>query len=193
MRSLQDADSVFRSVERLASVSVFLSCLELIARPRQLNDQSFMSWPVSRLNRKGLTHGAIAQVLNSLLSYPRILVLIFLRLGFGGFLATRRLNSTQRAGIVTSTALSSIAFTVRSPYGLDGADQMATITFVALMLAHLRRANTRVQKACLWFIALQGCLSYLISGLAKAVSPEWMDGSALPGILRKSFWKLTRY
>lgn len=68
---------------------------------------------------------------------------------------------------------------LRVPFGLDGSDQMLLLIFVALFLQSSFPDDAIVTNACLWFIALQACLSYTTAGIAKLVSPVWRSGDAM--------------
>jgi hypothetical protein len=72
---------------------------------------------------------------------------------------------------------------VRFLIGRDGADQMQTIVWAGLFLACLPVADW-ARSAAGGLIAGQLVLSYLISGLAKAMSPVWRSGSAIALITR---------
>jgi len=75
--------------------------------------------------------------------------------------------------------LTMLAFTLRRYIGDDGSDQMnGIITMVLFLCAGLGR-DERLLYVGLYFLAFQACLSYLAAGVAKALSPEWRDGSAI--------------
>lgn len=59
-----------------------------------------------------------------------------------------------------------------------GSDGMMQIVFGALFLRQLAGDSPIVTEACLWFIALQVCLSYGSCGAAKLAVPAWRKGHA---------------
>ena len=65
----------------------------------------------------------------------------------------------------------------------DGAEQMAVLTLVAACLAVLPGVNENATRVAVWFIAGQAILSYVTAGVAKAVSPTWIRGDAIPLIM----------
>jgi hypothetical protein len=71
---------------------------------------------------------------------------------------------------------------LRNQLGLDGSDQMLLVVCSGLTVALLvpERAS---QAIALDYIAAQLLLSYAVAGIAKAASPTWRSGRALPGIL----------
>jgi hypothetical protein len=179
---LSDPTITLEYVEILACVSVVIASLEMLVRPQELADDGLMSWQVAKLRGRWLIVQPVAAFAEFALNYPRILWIYRLRLlaavllvlmprSFGAF------NSTL-AGLVF---LFSLGQSARTHYGLDGADQMTNVTFLPLALAHAIQSEV-VMEACLWFLALQSCLSYLTAGLAKAVSTAWRSEAALIGI-----------
>lgn len=181
-----DLDRTIKLVERLASVTVCLSSLEVLTRPRLLSDEGLASWPVSRKQSAWKSNGPLARVLDVVFSYPNILASIVFRLLAALTLILAPLNRKQRGILVTGLAVSSVGLSVRSRYSQDGSDTMSTTIFVPMALEKAFSQDSKVREACVWFVALQSCLSYLASGVAKAVSPQWRNGSALSGIFRTS-------
>ena len=163
---------------RLAAVSIVITSTEYLAAPRHLRDDGLMSWTVSSARESWLVTTAIGRGLEAIFAYPRVLVLIALR----GVLALALLFGPSwmsgQAAIVGTLALTSVLVMLRSIYGQDGADHMVVIVYVSLTLAALVPTPT-ARAAALWFIALQGCLSYATAGIAKVISPLWRDGTHL--------------
>lgn len=181
MFRLDDPGQALAMVERLASLGVLISSLELLIHPGQLADAALMSWPVSRLREPWLATGLVAATLNAVVPYPRILAIIALRAGAAGLMATGLLLPALHGYAIAAVAISSLLLIVRSPQGLDGADQMTLVTFSGLLLARL--CHTRSGDiACVWFIAGQACLSYFTAGTSKMFSAEWRDGLALTNV-----------
>jgi hypothetical protein len=188
MRLSGDRDAAIRRVERLASVSVCISCLELLARRKQFEDPNLLNWPISQLRYSWMAKGILARPLNAMFAYPAILVIIWIRLLSAVLLLTNLFTSRQRASFAASITLASTGLAARNPYGQDGADQMTLFTFGTLTLANLCSPVSKVKDTCLWFLAAQSCLSYFVSGVSKATSPAWRMGSPLPGIFRAKMY-----
>jgi hypothetical protein len=66
--------------------------------------------------------------------------------------------------------------------GLDGSDQMQVILWVVLILMSAGR-DTLVSTLALVFLVAQVVLSYLVSGIAKLISPIWRNGEAVGAIV----------
>jgi hypothetical protein len=166
-------------VERLACVGTLISSLELLARPNLYKEGQLMSWEVGQLRSSRLVRGLSGRWMTRLMAYPVFRGLLALRLAASAILLVRPASQPKAGTLRFAVAASSIAITMRSPFGWDGADQMSSITFVGLTAASwLPELKSDMQR----FLAYQLCLSYLASGVAKAVSPEWRSGTALTGI-----------
>ena len=80
--------------------------------------------------------------------------------------------------VLTTSALLSY----RNPFGTDGSDQMAIILFCGLFVYSV--ADSQIMRdVALYFIGAQAVLSYVVAGIAKAISADWRRGRALKAIL----------
>lgn len=84
---------------------------------------------------------------------------------------------------VLTLIVSNVALYYRQGFGLDGADQMALLILLTVLICSVFVTDAAVMRVGLWFIALQLALSYFVSGFAKLLSREWRGGLALRGIL----------
>jgi hypothetical protein len=92
-------------------------------------------------------------------------------------------NSALSTACVFAIIAASIVMYWRAPIGLDGSDQMSLLMFVAVAISKLFPGDVHVAEASLWFIAIQGCLSYFVAGIAKLISPVWRSGEAVRRVL----------
>ena len=170
-----------RAVEVLAALGALVCAAEALWARRLLAEDGLLGWSVSSVHRRWTAHGWSGRALGAVLAYPQVLGLHALHAALAGVLLVGAAPGGWRVAALAGIVGTSLLLVLRSPYGQDGADQMLLLAFVALLLA--RAAPTPlVQQAALWFLALQSALSYLTAGVAKAASPVWRDGSALPGI-----------
>lgn len=176
--------------ERLVGAATLLSSLELLARPRSLARGGLLSWEVAQLRAAWLTHGKLARCLDRLFSGTGLLALLALRAaaaawlvvgagGIGGIGGTGGVH----AAVVVVAATTTLLLMLRTPYGNDGADQMGLLVLLAAAVVRICGPRPAVLEAALWFIALQACLSYATSGLAKLAGRSWRDGSGIVGVL----------
>ena len=70
-----------------------------------------------------------------------------------------------------------------------GSDFMTLIVLMGLGLASLFPNHLLMGVGCLWYIALQTCTSYFISGLVKLKRANWRQGKALTGFIRLSIYE----
>jgi hypothetical protein len=174
---LNPATYIF-AIALIACTGAAVATLEWIACRPQLKDDGLFSWKVIGTRDSAVGEGFWCRLLNWLLSFRPFVGLLAVRLA-----ALIALPVALRLGRGVLPALSVIILTsllmhFRSPWGMDGSDQMLTQIFGALFLS--AAAGTELAtEAALWFIALQACLSYATAGIAKAVSPYWHGGNAV--------------
>jgi hypothetical protein len=165
-------------ISLIACTGAAVATLEWIACRPQLKDDGLFSWKVIGSRDSAVGDSWWCKLLNWVLSFRPFLGLLAVRVA-----ALVALPAALRVGHGALAALSVIILTsllmhFRSPWGMDGSDQMLTQIFGALFLAQLA-GTTLATQAALWFIALQACLSYATAGIAKAVSPYWHGGNAV--------------
>ena len=177
--TVMDLDAAYTLVIALASISVLIGSVELIIIRAEFEDSGLFGWAVLRtLSKFSLTVGAdrVQRLISHRLFVPLIaggrasaaLALIFL----GDRL-------TLSAACVLFIVAATVLLYWRSPVGLDGSDQMTLIIFIAVGIHKIFHGDVLVAKASLWFIAIQGCLSYFVAGVAKLISPVWRSGEAV--------------
>ena len=181
MNLFTDTTYSIRWIEALASFGVTLSSLEWLTNARHLHDDGVLGWPIAQLRHRALSNGCIGRLLDYLFRYPVILFLIAMRLVSAAILLAGVSAGYPRAVVTAIVAVTSICIALRSPFGLDGSDQMATFIFTNLTLARLLPVPL-VSSMFLWVVALQSCLAYFTAGVAKLVSEQWRSGSAISGI-----------
>jgi len=168
-------------VLRLAAVAVLVSTLEYQVNHRCLRDGGLMGWAVGSLRYPITAFRPFELVLNAVLAYPRV------RFTIAALSCLAVVVVCGPEALVTSLVLPAaillglLLLTIRNGYGLDGADQMTLLVFGGAAVAGVAQtaASTRM---FLLFVAFQGCLAYGTAGVAKLLSTEWRDGSALLGI-----------
>jgi hypothetical protein len=173
-----DPSAVVFWIALFACIGAAISTLEWIAVRDQLKDEGLFSWQVVGTRYIALGTGPFTASLNWLPSYRPFLSIMVLR-----FVALLLLPPALwfHGGVIAVLLviiLSSLLMHVRSPWGMDGSDQMLTQVFGALLLSAIGGSALATQAA-LWFIAGQACLSYATAGVAKAVSSYWHAGNAV--------------
>ncbi|MFG1842822.1 hypothetical protein ACGFH8_30850 [Micromonospora sp. NPDC049175] len=70
------------------------------------------------------------------------------------------------------------------PFGRDGADQLQLVINATMATTGLIRDQERADDLAMRTLALETSLSYVASGLVKVVSPVWLKGDAVAGVIR---------
>lgn len=178
-----DLDTTYTWIVILASIGVFIASLEIVALKGEFEEGGLFSWDVLRtVSRTTLSVGTDRPT--QFISHPFFVPAV---IGARALAALVLIFFSNNHSLSTACVLAIIAASVvmfwRAPIGLDGSDQMSLITFVAIAIYKLFPRDVQVAHASLWFIAIQGCLSYFVAGIAKVVSPVWRSGEAVRRIL----------
>jgi hypothetical protein len=172
-------DTAYALIVILASVGVLIASGELLTLREEFEDGGLFSWDVLRtVSRATLTVGTgrPRQLVSHSFFVPAVtgaralaaLILVF-------FSSNQALSTAGVFGVIAA----SLVMYCRAPLGLDGSDQMSLITFVAVGIHQIFPGDVQIAHASLWFIAIQGCLSYCVAGIAKVISPVWRSGEAV--------------
>jgi hypothetical protein len=171
---------VILGITSFITVGATISTLEWLTNWRQFRDGGLFSWQVVE-TRPALAGTLLGKLTGMFLAYPNVLGLLALRLIALIALLPAMASGRFVAWVLGVVVATTVLLNVRSPYGMDGSDQMATQVFGALFLGFLPGTPLALDAA-LWYIALQSCLTYETAGLVKVVSPYWHRGEALFGI-----------
>lgn len=167
--------------ERLAALTSGTSSLEYLSRPQDVRSGGINDWDV---HQKGFYNFPPSQR------------------RFLDWVGQRSVTRTLHQGRVLASAavmapgsgrwrgwanlylgLSATALYPRHRYGTDGSDQVTIQVQTATALARLLRSDA-VADTMLWYISIQGGLSYGVSGWIKLLGAPWRDGTALAGVMR---------
>jgi hypothetical protein len=160
------------AISALASLGALISTLEWIHGYRELRDDGLFSWRIIGTRNIALGPFPLWVLLDRALSFRPFIAALLLRcVVLILFPLTVWLHKSPVAPLVL-IVLTSLLMHLRSPWGMDGSDQMFTQVFVALLIGHIP-GTALALTASLWYIAAQSCLSYLTAGIAKAISPQW--------------------
>lgn len=176
-------DHALRQVEVLTALGALVSSAELLSDTTGLDEHALQSWTVARTRHRwmdGPGRGGVSW-LHGGAGLPAMLVVR--ALGAAALLAPRACAGTRTAAL-GAPATTNYALHLRSPYGSDGSEHMATITTTCLLAGRAAASDPRARAALVAFIAAQSCLSSAAAGAAKLVSPVWRDGSAVRDIFR---------
>ncbi|WP_275299663.1 alpha/beta fold hydrolase [Streptomyces sp. S8] len=181
------------ATERLAATTSLLSSVEHLARRREHRSSRMNEWAISRdayarYNRpfRKLLDLASDERTHRALHAGRVAASAALILPG---------NGRWRGAATLYLGVSGALLYPGERYGTDGSDQASTMVQTVTGLARLA-PSSRTQDALIWYVALQGNLSYLVSGWVKLLGPDWRSGAALAGVMRtrtyghEGVWKL---
>ena len=168
--------------ERLLGLAVFLQSIELLQLRGAMSARGVWQWALIRSELRGVP-AILRRAFDQLLEYPNVVGLISAQLAAAGTILI--LPPTHRHWlplfvIFTSTVLIAIRF--RGTFN-GGSDYMTTLVALMLLIARLFPLHSTVGAACLYYIAVQTCLSYFVAGIVKIRNTEWHTGSVLPRFL----------
>lgn len=168
MSIIFDSSEVLRAISVGVGIAIAVSSAEMIVAWREISLFIGRSSAPTKFSND--------QFLNS----P--FVLVAGRLAFALWLVVAAaLGHSQVLPITMLTALT-VCLAYFRVVGIDGSDQLQSITVIGLCFANIFQDN-RVSEVILYFFAFQIVLAYATAGLAKALSPYWRNGDVLGKIL----------
>lgn len=175
------ADAAVLVATALAAVGSLVLAAELIQQRREL--RAAFAWDVLETQYAGLLKSPVrAGIARRLLDGPAFDASLALRVPLAIAAVALTVAGNPLAGLTAlGLVLLNVTLHARLLYGLDGSDQMATIVWAGLA-AYWLAPSGWAQSAALAFVGAQFALAYITSGVAKAISPQWRGGEALPGI-----------
>jgi len=173
-------DAILLTV-RISAVGVVITSLELVLQAEAVSPHGMMSWYVSRIDKPWIIAGRRGRAADAVFG-PALPYLLWVRIAVAALCVAGPAGVALSAPVIAAAALLSVSLSVRSPFGLNGADQLDTVVYGGLALVMLHRTPT-TERWYIMFLAAQCCLAYGVAGIAKARSRVWRDGSGLQRIL----------
>jgi hypothetical protein len=175
--SIRTPETAALLIASAACAGSLISTLEWLANRRQLQPGGLFSWSVVSSREGVLSTNLGRRLLGSVLRYrPFCMVLLIRSLALSALPPV--IWAGTQAWIVLCLCVivvTSLLMTLRSPFGMDGSDQMAVQVFGALLLGY-SAGSTLALEIAIWYIAIQAAFAYFVSGFAKALSPIWRRG-----------------
>jgi hypothetical protein len=184
------ASAAIDLVTRLVSMYVMVTSLEFLVQRRVLQDSGLLGWPVCQVRHPAFVRSWFASPLDLFFRYRVTMTIIGVRLGCAAVLFAAPAIPARQI-LLPFVAVTALLLGGRSPFGMDGADQMGSLTLAALALQALV-PTPLVSAAVLWFLTLQLVMSYVVAGTAKLLGPMWRDGSAIWGIASTRMYGVPR-
>lgn len=168
-------------IERLISIGIILQTIEFLCI-RKTTEQIW-NWNLVQ-KEFAFFPSIIKPFLNFHLKFPNFNILLIARL----CLALLSLFYSQTIFlflIIYSTVL--ILLRWRGTFN-GGSDFMTLIILMSSILASTFKDSPTIVIGCLWYISIQTCTSYFISGTIKLKSKNWRTGKALVSFINSSIY-----
>lgn len=174
-------DDAYRIATLLVGVGLSIKALETLALIPEYDKGGIFDYDIAGNDTLMLTRAA--PVFARLYSRPGMTVLAVASVASFAVVALAPYQSPAYRVAVVAMVVANVAVYYRQAFGLDGADQMSFLVLVTIFFGSAITSDPDLQRVGAWFVALQLALSYLVSGVAKLISPEWRSGTAVIGIL----------
>lgn len=189
---IHDATSCMRACLIVLCIGAFISNLEFFCVLPAFRTAGPYSWQVIATEQVGRLGIAGSRCLIGLPAGPAAIGALLTVRGFCLAALPFVPFQTAECAIITSLlTATTLAFNFRRYVGDDGSDQMSSITIVVVWLCAGLGRTDFVLSLGLYFIAFQACTSYCAAGIAKALSREWRDGTALFKIFNTEAYGIT--
>jgi hypothetical protein len=165
--------TTLRAVEIVIALALAVGTLELLAVRRALADDGIWRWD---------TLSAELGALRSVLAYGPFQAVLTLRLA-SALLLLAGVRGPVAPVLWITTLLVNLRF--RGTYN-GGSDLMAMVVLTALVVAHAGIGSPVLVNVALVYVAVQGVLSYAVSGVAKLANPAWRSGEALGAFVARA-------
>lgn len=183
-----DISFVYQVISIILSISLMITSLEEMASLEAFHSNGLLSFKISKYNLRWIIDTSIGQFLQHILNDNIFRSVIYIKaISAFVFFILSMLNIISFSS-VAFLLLFNILVTIRSPYGLDGAHQLSFLLLLSLTIATFFGVDSAIGITCLYFIAFQLVASYVIAGVAKAISPLWRGPYALLLIFSTSIY-----
>lgn len=183
-RILGNPKLVLICIAIISSIGLLISNLEWLKLAKHFRENGIYSWEVRSVRLNFLIPKKYTRIFNKIFSYPNILMFLILRI-FLVILLFFTVNHHFLFGLICLTlVLLSVIFSLRGNEGTTGADQMNTITLLAIGLSIISPSNFAYEIAII-FLSLQLILAYSTSGWIRILEPTWRSGEDLLVVLRQ--------
>lgn len=174
--------SAFKIARLLLGIGLIIDTTEHLALIRCFEGEGVLSWGVFRTKYRQPRSRFLRTMLGGAFGPAGMEMLLLARILGALWLLYPGGRPEIYAVPLWSLFVISCILSYRTGIGGDGADQMISIVLAGLGTYSLL-GSTPWSFVGLWFIALQACLAYVVSGSAKLLSPIWRSGEAPGAIL----------
>jgi len=173
---------------KIVSIAIVLQTVELLQIRKTFSDKGVWRWSTLRYEFE-IFPSVVRWFLDSTLNYPNFITILLLRL-FAA-VAVFFVSSSSWGIVILLVCTFLILLRFRGTYN-GGSDYMTLIILMALTVAALSSGYPTVVLGCLWYVTIQLCLSYFVSGIVKLKRNNWWSGEALRAFIKSSNYESSR-
>nr|PPQ62208.1 hypothetical protein C5F59_06345 [Streptomyces sp. QL37] len=170
------------TVRRIAAAGTFVAALEALSQHKRFVKGDLLGSQVEACHPRLARHYPRVNRALTSKAFPYAVYGTQAAVSAATFLRPRN-RALRIAGGTTLAALQS-AQSAFIPFGRDGADQLQHVINVTMASTGLIRDLEKADDLAMRTLALETSLSYVASGVVKAVSPIWLKGDAVAGVMR---------
>lgn len=167
--------------ERLGALTTLNSSLEYLTQRKQTGTGGMNDWKIVR-DAQGGSNPLLRKVLDGVSGRRTTTAIHVSRAAVAAALLMPGGHKWRGAANLYLSATGILTYP-RHLYGTDGSDQVSLMVQGATGACRLVRSEEG-KDALMWYLAVQSCFSYAVSGWVKLFGKSWRDGSALPGVMR---------
>jgi hypothetical protein len=164
------------------ALAVILQSIELLQIKSAFASDGIWDWAI--LNQD--FPRSFSRALDIPLSYRGFIGILILRI-LAGISLLAYPSALAAAYLLVSTFL--ICFRFRGTFN-GGSDYMTFIVLLALVLIFSLGEHPFFLTGILWYVSIQVCLSFFLSGVAKVKTDAWRSGRALSEFMRSRFYDI---
>lgn len=170
------------TVRRLASVGTLIASLEMLSQSSRFEKGDLLGSELERLHPEFADR--FPRLARALSSKQATVIAYGTQAALSAATLVKPRNRALRVvGGATLAALGA-AQRLRNPLGGDGADQLQQIVNLTLAITGLIEDEDKSRDIAMRTLAIETTISYTASGLVKLVSPVWLKGEAVSGVMR---------
>jgi hypothetical protein len=173
-----------QAITLLGGLAIIIQSLETLSTNADFDDGGFHSWRVIKfdyLYSSSVFNWPVFTVLASRFSMSVLMVLRLAAVVMIGLEVFSALPGFEIWAHISGAYLLGVAcfFHMRTPFGLDGSDQLILLLSATMACTSFIHADPLIAEIGVWFLGIQLCLSYFVSGFAKFLSATWRSGRAV--------------
>ena len=169
-----DPEFAIRLVCAILGLSALHNSAHSLALQQHFRHEGVWSWDVLR---EGRSRVMSSSNWTPWMGYPGVLILHGVRSAFVLVLLTQSAEILVRTTAIWALFLIEVLLNLRHP-STEGSKVISHIVWGGLAVGHILPRDPTITEACLWFIALQSCVSYAGNGWAKLQTTGWRSGEA---------------